>query len=576
MHESQLIITLTGALAAALILGYVTYRVGLSPIVGYLLAGLVVGPYTPGFVADGGLTGEFAELGVILLMFGIGLHFHLKGPSCRADRRDRRSDLPEHDRNTVGCFAARGLGWSWGTGIVFGLALSVASTVVLTRVLVDNNDLHTQTGRVAIGWLVVEDIFTVLVLVLLPLLANSSGSPADVAAALGLALVKIALLVILAFVLGSRIIPWILNRAVKTHSRELFTLPILVLILGIAVGSATLFGASMALGAFLAGMIIGQSEFSLRAASEALPMRDAFAVLFFVSVGMLFDPGQLLQAPGLLLSALAVILIGKPAAAFLIVTILGFGSRTALRVSAALSQIGEFSLILAAVADQTGIFPAGPTNVLVAASMMTITINPILYRLAGPLESALARRASLWRLLNPSPHIPELPQIDTKATRESHLRTVVVGYGPIGRTLARLLKDGGIEPVVIETNLDSVRSAREEGYTAVYGDAGRKDVIESAGIRTAIGLVVAGPPAVEVAEIIRVARILNPTIHVLARSYYLRDADALRKVGATEVFSGEGEVALAMSEHILAQLGATPEQMDRERQRVRDEVFRAG
>ena len=550
MHESELILTLTGSLTAALLLGFVTQKIGLSPIVGYLLAGLVVGPYTPGFVANGALTGAFAELGIILLMFGVGLHFHLEDLLAVRTVAISGALCQSAIATVLGALAAKHFGWSWGAGIVFGLALSVASTVVLTRILVDNNDLHTPTGRIAIGWLVMEDIFTVLVLVLLPAIFSSpSVITIEVVRSLAFALAKLVVLVALAFVMGVRVIPRLLNIVARTHSRELFTLTILVVTLGIAVGSAKMFGASMALGAFLAGMIVGQSEFSLRAASEALPMRDAFAVLFFVSVGMLFDPVQLMKAPGLFVATVAIVLLGKPAAAFLIVTLLGYGSRIALGVSVALSQIGEFSLILATVADQLGIFPAGATNALVGASIVTITLNPILYRIIEPLKEA------------------PLGEVTPRH------RTVIVGYGPIGQTLARLLRQGGIQPVIIEMNLDSIQRMSTEGYRSVHGDATRKEVLDRAGIDVAVGLVISGPAPEQIAEIVRVARGVNPTLQVLVRSHYLRDVPALREAGATEVFSGEGEVALAMSEHILMQLGATPEQMDRERERVRDEVF---
>jgi monovalent cation:H+ antiporter-2, CPA2 family len=382
MHESQLILTLTGSLTAALILGYLTQKVGLSPIVGYLLAGLAVGPYTPGFVANRGVADAFAELGIVLLMFGVGLHFHVGDLLAVRTVAILGAVCQSACATVLGALAARAFGWPWGAGIVFGLALSVASTAVLTRILVDNDDLLTSMGRIAIGWLVVEDLFTVLVLVLLPAIySNASVSTFEIAASLAIALLKIAVLAVLAFVLGVRLIPLLLDIVARTHSRELFTLTILVVTLGIAVGSARMFGASMALGAFIAGMIVGQSEFSLRAATEALPMRDAFAVLFFVSVGMLLDPVQLMKAPGLFLASLAIVLLGKPAAAFLIVKVLGYRSQIARGVSVVLAQIGEFSLILATVSDQLGIFPAGATNAIVGAAIVSITLNPILYRI---------------------------------------------------------------------------------------------------------------------------------------------------------------------------------------------------
>jgi CPA2 family monovalent cation:H+ antiporter-2 len=551
MHESELILTLTGALAAALVLGFLTQKIGLSPIVGYLLAGLAVGPYTPGFVANQRLTGGLAELGILLLMFGVGLHFHIKDLLAVRNIAIAGALCQSAIATALGTALTRGLGWSWGSGVVFGLALSVASTVVLTRILVDNNDLHTPTGRIAMGWLVVEDIFTVLVLVLLPAIFSSpSGTNTEVLPVLGLALAKIGLLIVLAFVLGVRLIPRILNAVARTHSRELFTLTILVVTLGIAVGSAKLFGASMALGAFLAGMIVAQSEFSFRAASEALPMRDAFAVLFFVSVGMLFDPLELTRSIGLFAATSAIVLLGKPLAAFLITTLFGYGWRIALGISVALAQIGEFSLILATVADELSIFPPNATNALIGATMVSITLNPVLYRMIRPFSAA---------------------SLSETAVKD---RTIVVGYGPIGRMLARLLHDRGIEPVIIETNHDTIRQVTNDGYRAIYGDATQKETLDSAGIETAIGLVISGPTPQQVADIVRLARAVNPSFHVLVRSHYLRDVEALREAGATRVFSGEGEVALAMTEHILMELGATPEQLDRERQKVRDEVFR--
>jgi CPA2 family monovalent cation:H+ antiporter-2 len=418
MHNLELILTLTGGLAAALILGYVTHRLGLSPIVGYLLAGIAVGPNTPGFIANRELADQLAEIGVILLMFGVGLHFHF-----RELLAVRRIALPgavvqSLTATVLGALTARAFGWDWTAGVVYGLAISVASTVVLTRVLVDNNDLHTPTGHIAIGWLVVEDLFTVVVLVLLPALAGGAeAGPGALPLALAVAALKIGILVGLTFFLGGRLIPWLLAGVAVTRSRELFTLTVLVVALGIAVGSAKLFGVSMALGAFLAGMVVGRSDFSLRAASEALPMRDAFAVLFFVSVGMLFDPRYLLAAPGLVATTLAIILLGKPLAALGIVLALHYPVRVALAVAIALAQIGEFSFILASQGQGLGILPDAATNALVAAAIVSISLNPLLYRLLDPLETRLSRRPRFWRWLNarvaqptgPSPPPPHPP-----------------------------------------------------------------------------------------------------------------------------------------------------------------------
>ena len=331
MHDLDLILTLTAGLTAALVLGYITHRLSLSPIVGYLLAGIAVGPATPGFIANKHLADQMAEIGVILLMFGVGLHFHVKDLLAV-----RKVAIPgalgqAFVATILGCVVGLCFGWPWHVGIVFGLAISVASTVVMLRVLADNNELHTPTGRIAVGWLVVEDLFAVLVLVLLPVLfQGKETTPTEMSVALASSLAKIVLLVIFVFVVGGRVIPWFLAKAARTRSRELFTLSVLVVALGIAVGATRLFGVSPALGAFLAGMAVGQSEFSSRAVSEALPMRDAFAVLFFVSVGMLFDPFYLLQSPLLVLATLAIIIVGSPLTAFGIVLALRYPLRAAL------------------------------------------------------------------------------------------------------------------------------------------------------------------------------------------------------------------------------------------------------
>lgn len=562
-----MILTITGGLSAALLLGYLTHKIGLSPIVGYLLAGLLVGPHTPGFVADRHLADQLAEIGVILLMFGVGLHFHLKDLLAVRSVALTGALTQSLAATALGTITAHAFGWSWPSGIVFGLALSVASTVVLTRVLSDNGDLHSRTGRIAIGWLVVEDLFTVLVLVLLPAMfgpgaQNSSGLPL----ALGMAVLKIAVLAAFTFVVGGRLIPRLLTGIAATHSRELFTLAVLAIALGIAVASAYWFGASMALGAFLAGMVVGQSEFSQRAASEALPMRDAFAVLFFVSVGMLFDPRQLLHSPGVAAAALGIVLVGKPLAAFAIVILMHHGSKVALGVAVALAQIGEFSFILAAVGKSLKILSEDAANILVAASIASIALNPVLYRLVGPTESYLRSHPGLWRRLNRE----NLPTDDglTSPAGPAH-RAVVVGYGPIGQTVTRLLAQRGIEPTVIELNVDTARRLRQEGVHAIYGDASQREILESAGLERAFSLILTAPATAESTEMIRVAREINPGLQVLARSAFHGETANIRSAGATHVFSGEGEVALAMTEYILQQLGATPEQLDGERERVR-------
>ncbi len=578
MHNLDLILTLTGGLAAAVVLGYGTHRLGLSPIVGYLLAGLAVGPNTPGFIANKHLADQLAEVGVILLMFGVGLQFHLK-----ALLEVRRVAVPGAIcqilvATALGCLVAHRVGWSWSTGLVFGLAISVASTVVLLRVLTDNNDLHTPSGHIAVGWMVIEDLFTVLVLVLLPVVfgADYAGS-GNVPLALALAVLKLGALVAFTLVAGGRLIPWLLSRVAATHSRELFTLTVLVLALGIAVGSAKLFGASMALGAFLAGMVVGRSDFSLRAASEALPMRDAFAVLFFVSVGMLFDPRHLIEAPGLVAATLAVILLGKPLAALGIVLLLGYPARVGLAVAVALAQIGEFSFILATVGRELGLLTAYANNALVAASIVSITLNPLLYRSIDLVESWMKRYPRLWRRLGAGANALPPGKVVLVTEKEDSParvhRAIVVGYGPVGRTVTRLLHESEIEPAVIELNLHTVRQLRAEGIQAVYGDASQRETLRNAGVEHALSLILstAGMPGSQ--ELIRLAREFNPKIRVFARSVHLREAATLRRAGADVVFSGEGEVALAMTEFMLRQVGATPEQIDFERDRIRREFF---
>ena len=570
MHELDLILTLTGGLAAALICGYVTFRLGLSPIVGYLIAGFVVGPNTPGFVANKHLADELAEVGVILLMFGVGLQFHLKELLAV-----RRVALPgalgqSLVATLLGTLVGVAYGWGWSAGIVFGLAISVASTVVLMRVLADNGDLHTPTGHIAVGWLVVEDLFTVLVLVLLPaVFGRSEAGAGSLALAFGLAVGKLGAMVALTFLVGERLIPWLLDRVAATRSRELFTLTVLVVALGIAVGSAKLFGVSMALGAFLAGMVVGRSEFSLRAATEALPMRDAFAVLFFVSVGILFNPRYLIESPGLVAATLAVILLGKPLAALGIVLLLKYPPRVAVSVAVALAQIGEFSFILATAGKNLGILDDRATNTLIAAAIISITFNPVLYRLIGPLEAALRR---LVKTPVPSDILTQNKGADEQDESGRH-RAVVVGYGPVGRTLARLLRENEFEPVIIELNVDTARELTSSGRRAIYGDARHRDTLEQAGLENAVAFVLSSSSMYGSSEAIRIARELNPKLVIFARSSYLSELPELRKAGADIVFSGEGEIALAMTEFLLRQLGATPEQVDRERARIRSEFF---
>jgi monovalent cation:H+ antiporter-2, CPA2 family len=567
MHELGLILTLTAGLGAALIFGFLALKARLPAMVGYLVAGLIIGLYTPGFVADRAIANQLAEIGVILLMFGVGLHFDPK--DLLAVRRIAICGaLGQMACSTVlGYACARWFGWTAGAGWIFGVAVAMASTVVLTRVLAENGHLQSPAGRVAVGWLVVEDICAVFILVALPALAG--GGQISVPAALGIAALKLASVAALTLVAGARLLPRIMSAAAGTRSRELFTLTVLVIALGIAVGSAALFGVSMALGAFLAGMVVGRSDFGLRAATEALPMRDAFAVLFFVSVGMLFDPQHLLRAPVQVASAVAVILVVNPAAALAIVLALGYGGRVGLRVAGALGQIGEFSFILATVGTQLQVLPAEAMHTLVAASIFTIAVNPLVYRTVAPLEARLTQGpAARW--LNAR---AKVGGTDGPEPEDSAHHAVVVGYGPVGQRLSHLLAANGIGCTVIELNAATLPAIRRDGFRGVHGDAASPDTLRKAGVARASTLIVSTPDSTGTGVMIRGARELNPHVRVLARAAFLSTADSLRSAGADEVFVSEAEVAISMSASILDRLGATPEEMDRERERARTDLY---
>jgi monovalent cation:H+ antiporter-2, CPA2 family len=570
VHGFELLATLAGGLTAALVCGYVTQRIGLSPLVGYLVAGILVGPHTPGFVADAELAEQLAEMGVVLLMFGVGLQFHVSELLAV-----RRVAIPgalvqSAVATALGGAMVHAMGWGWPAAIVFGVALSVASTVVLIRVLSDNRSLHTPSGHIAVGWLVVEDLFTVLVLVLLPAMFGGEGG--STAVTLALTAAKVGALVVFTVVVGSRFIPWLLDRVARTHSRELFTLSVLAIVLGIAVGSAELFGVSMALGAFLAGLVVGRSDYSVRAASDALPMRDAFAVLFFVSVGMLLDPRVFLESPLLIAGTLAVVLLGKPLAALVVVLALRYPFKVALTVAVALAQIGEFSFILGDLGVDLGLLTPLGMNAIVAVAILSIMLNPILYRAIDPVERWVAARPALSGILTRPVALAAADRpAAVRADGDERHHAIVVGYGPTGRTLTRLLVENGIEPAIIELNIDTARELRAGGRTSVYGDASQRATLESAGVQSAGSLLLTADVP-NSPEVIRQAKELNPRILVLARTTHLRDAAALRQAGAQTVFSGEGEVALALTESVLRRLGATPDQIDRERERLHTEL----
>lgn len=538
MNDLSVLLTFAVGLTGALVFGYLALRLKLSPIIGYLLAGVVVGPFTPGIVADHKVAEQFAEIGVILLLFGIGLHFNLR-ELIAVWRVALPGALIQSTLSTIALAALLHLfGWSWTSGLILGMAISVASTVVMALVLAESRDLHARIGHIAIGWTVVEDILTVALLLLLPIIyASDRNVEQHVSVVLGVAGLKIAGLVAVVVVLGKWGIPWALDRVARTRSRELFTLAVLVLAVGIAVGSAKIFGVSMALGAFLAGLAVGRSEFASRAANDALPMRDAFAVLFFVSVGMLFDPRSLIQVPLIIAVVLLVVIVVKPLAAVLTVRALGEPSATAIPIGAAFSQVGEFSFILGTVALGLGLINEAGWNALVAASIISIALNPYIYRWARRLALAKAPMSI------PAPKSPR-PPLNLK-------RCILIGYGPVGRIVHKLLMDRGAEVTVIDLNLDTIRQLHNAGQSALYGDVLRSGTLIDAGVETAGSLILSADME-DAAELIARARLLNPELRVLARCTHLRDAPALRRAGATIVAAGEAEVGVAFVEAVTA------------------------
>jgi CPA2 family monovalent cation:H+ antiporter-2 len=558
MHNLDLLLPFTGALAGGLVLGYLAKRIGLSPIVGYLLAGIAVGPFTPGYVADRAILEQLAEIGVILMLFGVGLKLRFE-ELIAVWRVAVPGALIQSALSTFGLAALLHLlGWSWPAGIILGMAISVASTVVMAMVLAGHNDLNAQIGHIAIGWTVVEDILTVLMLLLLPVLflPGSSAAP-SVGILLGTAGLKVLGLLAVIVILARWVIPQVFERIARTNAPDLFTLAVLVAAVGIAVGAAMLFGVSMALGAFLGGVALGRSEFAGRASGDAIPMRDVFSVLFFISVGMLFDPASLLKAPLAILVVLAVVVIGKPLAAALTVRLLGIPRATALPIGAAFAQVGEFSFILGEVARQMGLIDQTGWNALVAASVISIALNPSLYRWVRRRTSRPADLSSLQPGARQS--------IDPN-------RCILVGYGPIGRIVHRLLSDRGRQVTVVDLNLDSVRQLVAQGASAVYGDIRRPATLEQAGIATA-GSFILSVDVEDAAEIIRQVHRLNPALRILARCPHLRDAPALRQAGAEVVAAGEAEVGVALSEALMADDPAPAAEAVRQRAEIRQRLY---
>jgi CPA2 family monovalent cation:H+ antiporter-2 len=575
-HAIPLVTTVAAALAAAWVLGVLARRVGLSPIVGYLLAGVLIGPHTPGFVGDVGLASQLAEIGVVLLMFGVGLHFHLRDLLAVKGIAIPGALLQSGAATLLGLFIGLSLGWPWGSGLVLGLALAVASTVVLMRVLEDRQLLTTPAGHAAVGWLLVEDVLTVVILVAIPALAAGTGGARGPGlwSSLALAMAKLLALVSLVALAGSRLIPRMLDLAARLRSRELFTLTVLAVAVTVATGSALFFGASMALGAFLAGMVVGQSPVSQQAAADALPLRDAFAVLFFVSVGMLFDPGFVLREPGLVLATLAVVMLGKPVVALAVVALLGYSTRTALVVALGLSQVGEFSFILGSVARDHGLLPDAGYDAIVACAIASIAASPFVFRSLEPLEALVRRRPWLSRLLEAR---AERRRGRVNAAAQAALAerpgplAVVVGYGPVGRTVDGILREAGIETVVVDLNLETVDEIGGEGRLALYGDATHPDILRQAGIARATHLVVTLPHSVNRAPLIAAAREANPACRILVRARYLRERAELEQAGADGACFEEAEAAGALAERVLRDLGRDEDQARAAGEKIRRE-----
>ncbi len=562
-HAVPLITTLAAAFALALALGFVAVRLKLPALLGYLLAGILIGPGTPGFVADIKIAAELAEIGVMLLMFGVGLHFSLDDLMSVRRIAVPGAVLQIGVATAMGAAAGLAWGWSLGAALVFGLALSVASTVVLLKALEARGVLDTGNGRIAVGWLVVEDLAMVLVLVMLPALAgfmgrDGAGAPADTAAlwwALGKTLLAVAAFVVLMLVVGRRLFPWLLWQVARTGSRELFTLCVVAAAVSIAFAAASLFGVSFALGAFFAGMVLRESQFSHRAAEESLPLRDAFAVLFFVSVGMLFDPKVLLEEPLRVLLVVAIIVVGKSLAAAGLVLALRYPLGTALTVSASLAQIGEFSFILAGLGLSLGLLPQEAHSLVLAGALISIALNPLVFTAMGPLQAWLQRRSRVARALaQRDDPLAQLP-MSTDARFLAN-QVVLVGYGRVGREIAQALRAAGLPFVVADANRERVDDLRQAGQAAVFGDAAEPETLVQAHIAHARLLVIATPDTLAARRMIETARALNPAIAVVVRSHNPDEARRLAEgVGqGVTALSPASELARSMAGVVLQAL----------------------
>lgn len=540
-HATPLITTIVGGLVLAFILGMIANKLRISPLVGYLLAGVLAGPFTPGFVADTKLAPELAELGVILLMFGVGLHFSLKDLMAVKSIAIPGAIAQIAVATLLGMALSAALGWSLMTGIVFGLCLSTASTVVLLRAG-ERQLIDSQRGQIAIGWLIVEDLVMVLTLVLLPAIAGMAEKGnvgfASLALDLGITIGKVVAFIAIMMLVGRRLVPWIMSRSAATGSRELFTLSVLALALGIAFGAVELFDVSFALGAFFAGMVLNESELSHRAAHDTLPLRDAFAVLFFVSVGMLFDPMVLVQQPLAVLATLAIIIFGKSAAAFFLVRMFGHSPRTALTIAASLAQIGEFAFILAGLGMALNLLPQAGQNLVLAGAIISIMLNPVLFTL---LEKYLDKTETLDEQT-----LEEVLEDEKQVPVDICNHALLVGFGRVGSLLGEKLMAQGIPLVVVETSRTRVDELRERGISAVLGNAANEEIMELAHLDCARWLLLTIPNGYEAGEIVASAREKCPNIEIIARAHYDDEVDYIIDRGANQVVMGEREIARAM------------------------------
>lgn len=568
-HSVSLISTIAAGLGLALIFGFLAVRLKLPALVGYLLAGVVIGPFTPGFVADAEIASQLAEIGVMLLMFGVGLHFSLDDLLAVRKIALPGAVVQMTVATALGMGLAHWWGWNLGGALVFGLSLSVASTVVLLRALEDRKELDSANGRIAVGWLVVEDLAMVLVLVLLPPLGGwlSGKAEADVNMlwkTLGLTLLQVGGFVALMLVVGRRFFPWVLWQVQRTGSRELFTLCVVAAAVSIAYGSTALFGVSFALGAFFAGMVMRESEFSHRAAEESLPLRDAFAVLFFVSVGMLFDPWVLVERPLQVLAVVAIIIVGKSLAAGLLVMAFRYPLNMALTVSASLAQIGEFSFILVALGASLGLLPPEGQSLVLAGALVSIALNQLVFSGVDPLQRWLLKHSAWVRQLEARQDVTAALPASTDGKYLAQ-QVVLVGYGRVGRHMTKLLLARQVPVVVVEQNREVVERLRLEGVPAVAGDAADPEVLVQAHIATARMLVIATPDTLGVRQMMATARTLNPQIKTVLRTHSEAEAKLLAEEDKDQpkdqqvaVFLSEQELARAMVQHVLTHSETLP------------------